>query len=405
MLKVLAWSLGIGVVGGALVTGLKATGLLALPADFLYRFYEHSPVFASSRGQDEFLVLQVVLIFVLTAATAWAMLKIPAIARRVCILLGAIVLLAFLSPVLALYGTKVEPFSWILAVICGALPCIFLINLSPAKKRLAASPLQGRRTAGLESNATGKPTTAINETDQSEISIVVCSLYTPDDPNSNYLEQSKAILDSVREFLASSGAALDEPAPDFVRAWFGTTDTNGGHAHDACESALLLERQLSKTQASNSIGFGIAVDSGVCDMSIRKEKRRKILHVSGPTVDTTRERSLSNRVYGSKIIIGARALRLAEKMVEVRPLELVKSRERSSLEEIYELIGLAGSLSESDRLRRDAYWEGIVSLRSNNYEDALARFNVAADSDSGRNDPVLDYFMQFAEHGRTSTPS
>jgi hypothetical protein len=407
MLRALAWSLGIGIVGGALVAGLKSAGLMSLPTGYLYEFYEQNPVFTSARGKGEFLVLQFVLIFFLTAAIAWAMLEIPVHARRIGILLAAVVLVFCLSPVLALYGTKVEPFSWILAVLCGAFPCIFLFNSAQTlRKRRMGAILDGKATAALIARASSEPSTVFDGSEDREISVVVCSLLAPDEVSDDYFERSKAFLGAVREFLLSSGGCLDEPAPDFVRAWFGVPVTTDGHARDACESALLLERHLAKTlEPARSVGFGIAVDSGMCAVGFRKVRRREILNVSGPVLELTRESSLSNRDYGSKIIIGARALRLAEKTIEVRPLELIKSRDTGSLFEIYELIGLAGSLSEAERARRDAYWEGVICLRSGRNEEALARFEVATDQESEQPDPVLDYFITAAQNGRINEPT
>ena len=120
--------------------------------------------------------------------------------------------------------------------------------------------------------------------------------------------------------------------------------------------------------------------------------------MTGPIVEFTREQSLANRQYGSKILVGARAQRLAEKTVEVRPLELVKSAENGAVVEIYELIAFCGCLTSEEQLRRDAYWEGMVYLRSGRNTDALQRFEMATDHESEEPDPVLEYFATKARN-------
>jgi hypothetical protein len=67
------------------------------------------------------------------------------------------------------------------------------------------------------------------------------------------------------------------------------------------------------------------------------------------------------------------------------------------ISEVYELLAEKGSLSDEEIKARDAFWQGVISLRKGAYKESLQQFKTA--QIEGREDAPLKYFMERAEAG------
>ena len=217
-------------------------------------------------------------------------------------------------------------------------------------------------------------------------------VFPPQETVDGYTGAARAFLERACTFLLSTGAADAEQSLDFVRTVFPATEEEGGCNHsviEATQAAILLKSHLlefceaSDQEPMSSLRFGIGVE---CFAWSAPE-----LELPISVRDGIRALCLANKRFGSQIVIGARAQRLAGDSIEVRPLELMEDPDTGLPLEVYELLGESGNLSDDELLERDAFWEGVVCLRSGNHDGAIERFERARSGE--KVDPVLDYYL------------
>jgi len=90
-------------------------------------------------------------------------------------------------------------------------------------------------------------------------------------------------------------------------------------------------------------------------------------------------------------LISPRCHQLVKQAVEVRPMEMIYDPERNLMSEVYQLLALAGDLSDEERARRDAFWQGVILYRSGKCDEALARFSEAGIP--GKEDGPLRFYI------------
>ncbi|MCB1094326.1 MAG: hypothetical protein KDN22_01990 [Verrucomicrobiae bacterium] len=447
MFKKFAMCLALGLVASVLSAALKWTGAFAVPIDFLYGFYDQSPIFGKIKHATEFANGQLAILVLAATATALAVSSIPHFARRLVIVLGAVLITFFLSPVVALIGWKLEPFSWLAGILSAALSALVVFPGQPQtldETEDENEPHQGQRPSrgsrksqsfpggearvrtpemaiaaavekskpAAEAVVSDLPSDNVREDSSADADevieaieviesqrdmrcVLVCSVFPPRDEVDGYPGAARAFLELVSTFLRSAGASSPEVGPDFVRAAFDQKDDSVS-AHDdivgGCKAALLLERHLSgyreagATSAARELRFGIGLETVTwngTDEEIPVESKSE-----------SRALSLMNRRFGSRIVVGARAHRLSGADIEVRPLEMISDPTSGLPVEVYELLGMTEEFPEGQRELRDAFWEGIIYLRSNLNDEALKRFRDARPDDGS--DPVLAYFEAVA---------
>lgn len=101
-----------------------------------------------------------------------------------------------------------------------------------------------------------------------------------------------------------------------------------------------------------------------------------------------------NRLYGSAVLLGARAYQLVGGNVEVRPMEMVLDLERRVMTEVYEMIATSDDFSEESRRGRDAFWEAMILYREQDFERALEKFSLARGGDDDR---PLEFFVELTQ--------
>ena len=95
--------------------------------------------------------------------------------------------------------------------------------------------------------------------------------------------------------------------------------------------------------------------------------------VIGDAVNIASRLESTNKVYGSQIIIGPETRRLAGDRISVRELDRLAVYGRSGGLQIYELLGMAGELSDaSDWV--EIYEAGLKAYRARDFTTAIADF-------------------------------
>jgi hypothetical protein len=84
-------------------------------------------------------------------------------------------------------------------------------------------------------------------------------------------------------------------------------------------------------------------------------------------------------------------------------MELVRTRDERTREEVYEILGLRNSLPDDTLNRRDLFWKGIIYYRKQLWEDALEHFRAALPAEGI--DPPLEFYIRRTEQLRDGLPA
>ena len=143
--------------------------------------------------------------------------------------------------------------------------------------------------------------------------------------------------------------------------------------------------------------YGIGIDSTHKTVGFCGTPGRFFFTAVGGNGDLASRRAFANLGFGSDLLLGPAAFRLVRDRFEVRPMEMVYDPVGCCLQEIYQILSLAGVLSEEERARRDHFWRGVVLLREKEIDAALEAFSRARVS--GAEDGPLAYFLAKAQDG------
>jgi class 3 adenylate cyclase len=218
------------------------------------------------------------------------------------------------------------------------------------------------------------------------------------------LEQlSSMFLQASAEFLVSRGAYLDSCNAEGVRVLFGMPSEDENHASHGCSAALELRQRLVNLEQEmqnrwhRKPAFGVALATGPMSIGLFGFTPFQFYSAVGEAPDFSRRLCAINVVYGSHVLASARTYHLASSKMEMRPMEMVYAPRMHQVSEVYELLAAKGTLNDEELKARDAFWQGVVSLRKGAYQEAVQHLKTAAIE--GREDAPLKYFMDRAEAG------
>jgi class 3 adenylate cyclase len=245
-------------------------------------------------------------------------------------------------------------------------------------------------------------------------SVVVCEIFNHDElmerlSTEHFVAATNLLLRRAADFLVGKGGYLDECAGEMLRVVFGAPLTDENHAEKACEAALELSNELDNVNRecmekwNQALDFRIGVNSGEMVCAAYGSNRLGTFSVAGEPVDFARRLCAANTIYGSRILTGSHTLELGANAVEVRPMELVRTRDERSREEVYELLGLRNSLPDDALNRRDLFWKGIIYYREQLWDDALEHFRAALPADGI--DAPLEFYIRRTEQLRDGLPA
>ncbi|HSJ02392.1 MAG: adenylate/guanylate cyclase domain-containing protein [Verrucomicrobium sp.] len=395
-------------MSAALVGIYHFTGFFVEKVVQLESFFQ-SIFILPARSALTFLVpLQYGFVALLAFLTSWICIELPRRSTKVAYILGVSFLTLLLSPVLAFCGILFEPLSGIIAIAAAGLGGIILGNVDPGWQRHKLFRyFVGRvSTENFERLIATKDDTLL--TGKRELTVLTCRILNYTDLTNQMepkdLEQMGSLFLQVSgEFLVAKGAYLDTCTADGVRVFFGLVDKEGTHAQDSCRAALELKQRLINLDQEiqnrwhRKPVFGVALATG--QMSIGRFGFREFEFYSavGEPLDFSRRLCAVNYVYGSHLLISARTFHLTKEKMETRPMEMVYAPKLHQISEVYELLAEKGTLSDEEMKARDAFWQGVVSLRKGAYKEAVQQL-MQARLDT-REDPPLKYFLERAEAG------
>lgn len=340
--------------------------------------------------------------------SAWICLELPRVFGRVAYLAGAVFLTLLLSPILAFCGILFEPFSAVAAtLVAGLCAFVFASTRDGRLQHHLSRFLEGRvSTAKFHKVIHAKEPLPLHG--RRDLTVLTCRILNHPELSSQMepgeLEEMNALfLKTATEYLVGAGAYLDACNADGVRVLFGMLEAEEAHAADGCRAALELRQQLVALRQQVQVRwhkkptFGIALATGPVSVGLFGFGAFQSYSAVGEAVDFSRRLCATNLIYGSHVLIGARTFALTKDTMESRPMEMVYAPRMHQISEVYELLAPKGTFSDEEVKARDAFWQGVVSLRKGAYADAVKQLTKARIE--GRDDAPLQYFLERAQAG------
>lgn len=345
---------------------------------------------------------------VMAFVTAWVCFHLSHWFSKWIFIARASFLTLLISPALAFCGILFEPFSGAAAiVIAGLFGLVFGGSKGGKKGRKLMQQFAGRVSRGNFDRLLASPD-QVELSGTRELTVLTGQILnyselsqqlTPHD-----LEQMASLFEqTVAEFLVEEGAYLDTCHPKGIRVLIGMLDKEEDHALSGCRMALALHDRLMKLEQDmlerwkHKPAFGIALATGPMSIGLYGFSQFENYSALGDSLDYCHRLCSVNLVYGSQILISMRTYHLAKEEMEVRPMEMVYAPKLHQISEVYELLGARGTMNEEEVRARDAYWQGVVSLRKGAYKEAVQQFKKS--QIANREDAPLKYFLDRAEAG------
>jgi len=402
-------SLIVGLFSSLLVMGLCSSGA--------FQSFDHA--LKESLGPDVskslFLDTWVGLAFLLCAfGTAWVTVDIVRFSMKTVVVAAAFLEILSLAWVFGMHGIFFPPFAPALAILLSFGFGILYSRTESGRRKRVLRHLFEERISRRSFYSLLDSNTPLNlDGEVREASVLVCEIFNHAElmeglPAADYVALNNLFLRVSSDFLVGSGACLDECDGESLRVIFGAPLPDAGHAVTACKAALELAQRLEvlnfecKTKWHKPFDFRIGVNSGDMICATYGSGQMGAFSVSGEPVDFARQLCEGNLTYGSRILIGSGTLTLAPEAVEVRPMELIRTRDERTRKEIYELIGLKKALPDEELKLRDHFWRGVIYYREQLLDEALDCFRAAIDPD--RKDPPLEHYIRRIEQLRAGNP-
>jgi class 3 adenylate cyclase len=345
---------------------------------------------------------------IMALVSTWVCMELPRLSSRLAYLAGAIFLTVLLSACLAFCGILFEPFSGVAAIVVAG---IFGLVLGSTEEGQRQRKLH-RYFVGRVSNAKFQDIVHAKDAPElsgkRELTVLTCRILNYPELSSQTephdLEQiTTTFMETASGHLVANGGYLDACNAEGVRTFFGMLEKSDSHAADACKLALELRMQLSALEQdvqkrwNKKPVFGIAIASGPMTIGMFGSGAFENYGAVGEALDFSRRLCSINLVYGSSILLGARTFALTKEDIEARPMEMVFAPRMHQISEVYELLALKGALKDEELKARDAFWQGVVSLRKGDYKEATMQLKKARID--GRDDAPLTFFLERAEAG------
>jgi adenylate cyclase len=191
---------------------------------------------------------------------------------------------------------------------------------------------------------------------------------------------------AVASVIHAHNGFIDKYIGDGVMAfWIPPFSVGDAHASDACLAALAQQEAMGELRAQLpeitgmrrnppklTIRMGIATGEAIVG-TIGASSARSYT-VIGDTVNLASRLEDINKVYGSLVILSEETYRLTLNVIEARELDLVIVPGKTEPVRIYEAMGRAGELGQSELELRSLFSEGLAAYRRQNWDEAQAHF-------------------------------
>ncbi len=223
----------------------------------------------------------------------------------------------------------------------------------------------------------------------------------------NYVQMTTLYLQVASNFLVDVGGYLEECSGESIRSIFGVPLPLTGsmnHAAKAVRTALELVKRLEELNREcdlrwqQRLDFRIGIHSGEMLAAFYGTPRFNQYSVAGPTIEFARYLSMLCLKYGCRILVGPNTYEMAENNAEFRPMDLLEYQGNCRYVELYEVLAPKNALSRERERSRDLFWQGILSFRSEDFDQAREAFSAARIF--GIPDKALDLYLERIDKNR-----
>jgi len=179
---------------------------------------------------------------------------------------------------------------------------------------------------------------------------------------------------------------VDKYIGDSVMAFWGPPFTDPAeHARLGCLAALEQMRKMDDFRAALPELFG--VKHGLPEVNVRMgiasgdvtvgnigSETSRGYTVIGDTVNLASRLEQANKFYGTRILASEGTRGLAGDTLAFREIDSLRVAGKLEPVRVYELLGLAADMDESDRQRVQAYEAGLARYRAQEWDAAEAAF-------------------------------
>lgn len=408
-MRYLKVTLFLGLVVSLIAAGLHEAGLWArLDAAVAVAFGGATPI--SNRW------VQYPCFIAFAFGIAWTTIDIGGRTLKCIVAAAALGQIVVATVLLHLFGIFFSPWAS-LAATCLSFVTAFAYSQSAtgSRKRVVREIFGDRVSTETFSALVDSDQPLVFEGELCEASVIVCEIFNHEElsdalPVADYVAMHNSFLRNASEFLVSRGGYLDECDGESLRVVFGTPLPDADHARTAAAAAVALTERLDEVNEEcariwkQMFDFRIGLNSGDVVVAAYGSSRLGNFSVAGEPVEFARRLCAANTIYGSRILIGCCSFNQAETSVEVRPMELIQRyQDERSREEVYELLGLTGTLTDDELERRDLFWKGIIHYRQQLWDDALGYFYSVRLNHGG--DGPVEFYIRRTEQLRQGLAS
>ena len=360
-------------------------------------------------------LLQYALMLCASMGIAWTTIDIGRASLKFVVALVALAECATMTWVADMFDAYFSPVGTMCAIGFAFLFGFIYSQSPPGRRKQEIYRLLGDRVSASTFNSLLDCDLPLKfEGEERDASVMVCEVFNHEQlvgamRINDYVAMMNSFLRNSADLLVEKGAYLDECDGETLRVVFGAPLPDGAHPLRACEAALALAERLDAVNQEchqvwgRMFDYRIGINSGEMIMAAYGSGRMGTFSVTGESVEFARRLCIANTIYGSRILVGASTFNAAEGSVEVRPMELIQRfADPMQREEVYELLGLAGGLPESESLRRDHFWKGVIFYRGQRWAEALAQFCSAREI-TGSDGPS-EFYIQRIEQLRAGVP-
>ncbi|MBV8466300.1 MAG: HAMP domain-containing protein [Burkholderiales bacterium] len=212
----------------------------------------------------------------------------------------------------------------------------------------------------------------------------LCEQITPE----NVVRLLNHYFTTMSEPIAEQRGIIDKYIGDAIMAFWGPPfTTERDHAVLACKAALEQVERLDAFRQTLPDITGLRrglphfnMRMGICtgDVTVGTigSSNTKNYTVIGDTVNLAARLEAANKYYGTRLIISDATYALAQDALEVRMLDRVRVMGKSEPVQIYELLGLAGQVSETRLALRTTFERGLAAYRRREWDAARGEFEA-----------------------------
>ena len=189
----------------------------------------------------------------------------------------------------------------------------------------------------------------------------------------------------TRVILDSEGT-LDKYIGDAILAFWGHPIAHQDDAARSCRAALMQFDQLRRLcekwdkEGRPRLDMRIGIETGEVIVGDIGSELKLNYTVLGDTVNFASRLEAVNKIYGTHILIGETTRRLAGEAIEVREIDLLAVAGKKQPVRVFELLGMAGTVSKIQRAGYTHYENGLAAYRNRRWDEAVEHLHLAQTS-------------------------